>query len=497
MLQKQIIEFCKALNYKSNLNAIRLFFGSVPHYPSLFAIVKAMNYSGIPAKAGVCDITELLNEKKPVLIHCKKNGHDEIVLARVTPDKKTIKLFNSFIGEWFDTDLSDITACWDGIVIYSEPGAYSKWNHLTLPIAMLILLIVSILSHGYISFLLSLPIFAGCLFATMIYSRKSGVYMPVADHICHINTNLDCDSIINSRYNSIGKYLNLVNLSASYFLSQGFIYILSFNSVCRDIILNLYLVSAIAFIPIAIYSVYSQIKVRKLCTICVCIILTISVQALIAIYNINWKEWNVNFHIFIIWGSVFAAIYTILYMTGYISELKGTNTSIQISLLRHKRNKNTIQAESVPCPPLRNTLNITDYESNTRITTIVSPNCIHCKKMITQLFKIHDLGIRFKWDIILGTTSEKDSLIIKSWINLYYKNKEDFSKFLRSWADNIYESIELTGTENDLTDSMLNYFSLLNKAFNINSYPRIIMNDRLLSTNYSYNDLFYILMDDI
>ncbi len=120
--------------------------------------------------------------------------------------------------------------------------------------------------------------------------------------------------------------------------------------------------------------------------------------------------------------------------------------------------------------------------------------------MVSEFLKLQNKGVRFRWNIILGQTTPMDSDIIDIWIQQYYADKDKFFEYLHFWSNDSAGRISQPRVKKT-TDTIS--FSDIKQSFEkeimelkISGFPRIILNDRLLSQIYTPKDIEFIIIDE-
>ena len=170
-----------------------------------------------------------------------------------------------------------------------------------------------------------------------------------------------------------------------------------------------------------------------------------------------------------------------------------------MALLRLKRREEIISLESTPIKAIESPIWFGDENSPIRVTTVISPGCNHCRKVVAEFIPLLKTGLRFRWDIVLGATSKKDSQVIDRWIQEYLSDKNGFFRELSVWGGGKIPNLPSSdlNTGNTEISEIKKSFNILILGMNISGFPRIILNDRLLSSIYTSSDLEYIITDKV
>ena len=94
---------------------------------------------------------------------------------------------------------------------------------------------------------------------------------------------------------------------------------------------------------------------------------------------------------------------------------------------------------------------------------------------------------------------KKDSQVIDRWIQKYLSDKNDLFKELSVWGGGKVPNLPSSdlNTGNTKISEIKKSFNILILGMNISGFPKIILNDRLLSSIYTSSDLEYIITDKV
>jgi hypothetical protein len=197
---------------------------------------------------------------------------------------------------------------------------------------------------------------------------------------------------------------------------------------------------------------------------------------------------------------LFAITVAILQCIHIIKRDESETLYYRISMLLIKRKKETILTNSRPITRPITPIRLGNNAARVRITAFVSPNCVHCRKTIFQLLTMIHKGVDFQMEIILGESTKYDSQVIDSWIKSYLSDKNTFFEELFLWSSgstkqSVSKSNKLSKDNEIYRITMIFKDEIRN--LNIDRFPRIILNDRLLSTIYTHKDIEYIIWDSV
>ena len=480
MLNQTVIKYCSMFKRDLNYEDIRLFLESSPYYPNLLAVVETLRYVGLDVQAVRCDISSVDELIVPALFHIKKKGNESLVIGIIEKSDATliIKLFNPRSNKWEITPIEILYKIWDGVVIFVKdktlrPPIVRK--HSVLLICCLIAILIVIKFYGIIAFSL-LPIGIGLLTAIYQYISSMGKRYTVIDRICHISSITDCGRVDKSKFSKVFG-IKMSTLSLSFFCTQ--LVVIALSLLFGDI--N------------AIYSVYCQINVGKICPLCVAILICIIAEAVI--FFLMPTE-SLNIKIVLLWCLVAVTVLWTLHYVAILITRQHECFSNRINLLKLKRRKDVLVAESRLNESIDSPVWLGQGNAKIKLMTIISPGCPHCRQLVGEILSLLDIIHSIRWDIVLGVVSKSDIKTIDNWISQYNKDKSCFIEKLRLWSKSgkPIESLDRT-ISIESSKVVLETFANIKERLKIDNFPAILLNDRKLSSLYTPEDLKYIISD--
>lgn len=501
MLYEILIKYCNLFLRKVDKNDIRLFLESSPLYPNLLSVLETLHHVGLDAKVGQCDWEYLRNLSSPILLHIKSGNNQDLVIAKWDYKQNSLKILNLKNKGWEIKNRDDMTMYWDGVVIYTSDNQidHSYKTIIVVISSVIISLVLFVLFKTkilYINIMFYSPILLGSAVSCCLYLKSRMLDGGIADKLCHISKVTDCNRVEESKYSKVfGIKMNC--LAFTYFIAQVICVSISCLFEMRDILYTLYFISTVISIPTISYSIYGQLKVRSVCPLCVFVVLCIAIEALLFVYL---NKQDINISIIALYCYVFFISITVLH---YISIIKNNETVLfmdSINLLKLKRKKEILFIESTLVKPTYSPFVLGSETSPTKITTILSPSCKHCKKLVSECIALQQKGLNFRWEIILGQSTKNDGYIIENWIHQFLSDKDRFFEIFIIWSKGIGQKTSPI-SQKTLQNSD---YSIISKSFNakltelnISGFPRIILNDRLLSTIYTSKDLEFLIQTKI
>lgn len=501
MLSHTLIKYSKLFLHNINTKDIRIFLESSPLYPNLLSVLQTLQYVGLEAQAGQCDWEYLKNIKTPFLLHLRIKYHETLVISIWDHTHNTLKILHPTKDIWETKNKEDIKNVWDGVVIYTDAiqirNIRPQKNLLTgVSIASFILILCTVITKWRNEFIYALPILLGMVASLCVYWQNYISPINIVDKICHSSSMTDCDAVEKSQYSKFGG-LNMSCMAASYFLSQLSCLMVSWGYGISNAIYTMYLIAAIVVLPMTAYSVYSQYKVGKICPMCIIIMACVILQTALFCYM---PTLSVNLWVLTIWTSCAICFLCLLTLFSQIRLTKQNNLNTKIENLKLKRNKDIFLLESSYAEQIKATMKLGRDTAKINVTTIISPSCKHCRKVVSELLSLAERDIKFQWNIVLGKTTEMDSEIIKIWIQSYLSDKDKFIHELHLWSIGKTQSLYckfITDPNNYKVNEIIQENDREIERLNISGFPRIILNDRLLSSVYSMEDLEFIIADQV
>lgn len=499
MLYRTLVTYCNLFIKKTDKTDIRVFLESSPQYPNLLSVIQTLKYAGMDVSAGQCDWEYLRNLASPFLLHFQKGKKATLVIARWDQKHASLLIYNMKGKRWERKEREDIVHLWDGVVIYTDRNKL-KWNGpsgyaVTVLIAVCLSVSVAFCSLILkIDFLALISVIFGMLISGCLYMRQELPESGLIGSLCKISRVTDCESVETSPFSSLlGFKMNC--LALSFFISQLICLAIGYVLGLADITYSLFSLSAFAFIPVAAYSAFGQFMIRKICPLCVGVILCLAMESgLFFLWNGHTLRWDI---IAVLCGIYIGSLFILKYFLDsriiakeYLNE--------KISSLRLRRRKEVLLAESRPVNNTVSPIYFGDRNAKVRITTILSPQCGHCRKVVSMLGGMMKMGLQFRLEIILGYVAKDNSGIVERWTESFLTDKDTFFENLILCGDRASkQSIPIShdSAHEAETSRITDLFETQITELGISGFPVIILNDRLLSDVYSAGDLKFLIGD--
>lgn len=502
MLSQVLRKFCKEYISKQQGEDIDIILKSSPHYPSLLSILHTLQCVGVKAIVGKCDLTYLRKIEKPFLLHLKIQNLEKVVLVCWNKNSNDIAIYSPNKDKWIVKDVAEIIKLWDGVVIYSEQKArpyykISPYVKLAMNVIVSItLLVITAFYYGYKTGLLFLLIVLGLMLSISSLIKDYGYKNHLLNQLCHISSYIDCQKVSKSKYGKIFGF-KMSELAISFFSSQfivGLIMLPNYNPPFAILESAMF----IAF-PVLIYSVTIQFMLKQICLFCIGIMLVLFIQAV-------WGLLDEGIHVHF---SILLAVFSLTTAGAFINKKARDcfNQKLKLrqnryELLKLKRKNYVLSNECIDFNTEEEmSFFLGKSETSTDIiTSIISPSCPNCKKLAKEILELFDKQIvSFHWKIILGETHEADKELNKIWATCYVDNPQSFFYHFREWcySDSKFELQKKFSQEKQMkANEYLFHFNKKIKEYNLSGLPRLVINNRLLSSIYKGSDILYLLIDN-
>jgi len=500
MLSKTLVKYSGIFLRNPDKDDIRVFLESSPQYPNLLSVMQTLRYAGLDVQAGQCDWGYLRKLVAPFLLHLKAGNKQNLVIAKWDSRQDCLRIFGLKNKRWEIRPREDVAEIWDGVVIYTTDRQINRHSRTFLGIMLSVILCITLIflfktGSRDIGLMYYGPLLSGIVASCCLYLKSEKMEGGIIDRLCHVSKVADCDRVDDSKYSSIfGFKMNC--LALSFFTSQAICAGLGLMFGFENILYSLYLTSAVVFIPVMAYSGYGQFKVKNICPLCVIVVLCIAIEV---VMFISWTRRPINIRIAALFCGVFSVATAILQYISNINHREAMHLAEGIKFLKLKRKKEIILTESTPAIPVGSPIGFGDETSPSNVTTIISPGCSHCRKVVSEVMTLLKKGVRFRWNIILGQTAQHESGIIDNWIRRFMTDKKKFFEDLDLWSNGAAQMsppISQPSVDNTDISKIRQSFDYQIAELNISGFPQIILNDRLLSPIYTARDLEFLITDE-
>lgn len=500
MLFQTLIKYSSLFLRNIDKKDMRMFLESSPLYPNLLSVLETLNHVGLDAHVGQCDWEYLKNLNSAFLLHIKSGNKQNLVIAKWDHKQNCLRILNPRNKKWEIKGSEDMGRHWDRVVIYTTDHQINLHFRTTIGIilsvitclGLLVLFKTNILN---IEILFYSPLILGFAISCCLYLKSEMADGGMIDKLCHISKVADCKRVEDSKYSSVFDF-KMDCLAFSFFITQVICVFVSYLFGINDVLYPLYFISTVISLPTIAYSIYGQLKVKNICPLCVIVALCIATEA---VMFICWDNQETNMSVIILYGCIFLISLATLQYNSNIRNRVNDLFADSINLLKLKRKKEIVLIESTLTKPMNSPVGFGNEKSTSKITTILSPSCNHCKKVVSDFLALQQKGLDFRWNIILGQTTQADADIIEEWIHRFLTDKDKFFEDLILWSNGVAQMltpISQNPVKKSVSSKIRQTFNNQIAELNIIGFPKIILNNRLLSSIYTSRDLEFLIADE-
>lgn len=382
-------------------------------------------------------------------------------------------------------------------------------------LSFLVLSVLSIeFSTFYIGGLFLMFSFLGIFLSYEAYKKTHGKGTIIPLGVCKNKMlKTDCDHVFNYKK---WKFFDISEISLLFFFAQITTFIVL--AIYKDLHFYYFIYKYIfyLFIPISLVSMYYQIIViKKLCPVCIGIILCVYAQLAILLFLsstlIEINIFSIIFYILFVLGSILFLL--------YLKEKTIWDNKLKEEIVkgsRFKRNytffKNnlSIQRKTINDSFL-NSFNFGTDDSNLTLTLVTNPSCKYCKEFYPTFMRIiHNYSTKINIRLVLDADLDNFPEALRlTYINLacIYQNSEDKTIFfvaLEEWYNIRTDKNEIDKWNNkflhlfknqDDAISILNNQKKWRNINDINFTPDIFINGYQYPIEYDRADLEYFLSE--
>lgn len=453
-------------------------------YPSALSIIKTLAYWGVSASAYQADLGNIKKETGLKIVHLNVNGgrffivkeigEHEIILVDTV--KRTLPL-DAFVEMW------------DGIVIIVETNGdvhlIDKRFSIRTALILCLLAFLICISQDKVGILIDL--FGVFISYILLYHS---IYIFGNIPLCIIGRKFDCNTVANSTPFTKHIHINLPLLSIWYFLTSIMLNVWGIPQIISTIL-------CLCALPVVIYLlVYQLVFIKKKCLYCMLLSVCVMAKAIFALKDAEFIGINGEQ----VPSVGFVVIISLIITSLLYDKLKADEKEIKAAtqLLRQKRKCSTsllahdedIRLSEKFCMSLGNN------EAPINIDTVVSSECHHCMKLVSNMFRImrkYDSHVRWNiyWTKLNDDTKNKSNQnsIALMYIQDYLDNKCDIKKY--PYNEKHVNNQTISESAMVFLDRSTSYLHELN----ISSFPQVYVNHKYIPNDYSVSDMEIIFND--
>lgn len=509
MLIETLRHFCRVYSPMKKEADIELFLQSSPAYPSLLAVIQTLQFSGIKAIAGKCEMGYLQKLPSPFLLHLRLAGKEHTAMARWNAVSSDFSVYFPKEGRWRRKTVEDLEKVWSGVVIYTNqpPVKRSGIRSMLVMIAVMVMVVLStwvMVAWGGcmagVAWGLNLM---GWLLSVYLLAKEYGYRgSPVWDKLCHLSAHADCRGVSASKYGTIAGF-KMSELSVAFFTAQLCIGLPLFYFMGHNMLSRIMEPAALVSIPLSCYSVYSQLKIKRFCPYCILILMLLVVQ--MVLWGVGGMAVDMFLSPLLCLGTAFVTLFMAMVVESfhtYYHLRAEVHARRHHELMGQKRKPYVLTHESTPWKRSEKAIRLGRAVERNVVTTLISPSCPRCKQLVKEIFAVIDSGIiPFRWEIVMGETHEGDDRVNREWIRCYLHDPQHFFRHLRRWCRreiNYCLSSEVRGAQIEGKIKLISEdFARTIKRNHVEGLPRMVVNRRMLSSLYSGSDVVYLLADGV
>lgn len=456
---KNIIE--DTLNYlevKHTKYFVNKLYNEHPHNEDMYGLKDMLKTFNIESVGIDIKDKEEKNMVFPSIYHVGKS----FVLA-LNNNNQEVSLYSD--GKISSTNINAFKRAWDGktLAITSTENAGENNYHYNLGLEWitrlswsslllipLVLFLIFFLYNPTVSSLYNIPVYIleiiGCVLCLMLLQKKIKEDSKLGEEFCSMISEKGCDAVLSSNESTIFFLYSWSEIGLAYFMANMFIL-----SILPQFLTGIVLVNYLAM-TYGIWSVwYQATKVKKWCTLCLSVQLTIwllSIYYTILLYNGLLAFTNIVVPTMVVAIIILLTIVTIHFVVK--SRLDNNIISSTVQKLRMFQVDNDIlkakytKEEKYTDTSIVSSVFFGNPHASYQITIVSNPYCPHCRDLhnkIEPLLRKEDLHIGVRY-IFLSFDSEYD-YASKIFIAAYQQmRKDDALNLYSSWFENLAISDE-------------------------------------------------------
>ena len=482
-----IVQFVlTALGFKENRNRIYEVLFSDPAFPSAASLVRILSYYGIVVNAYKISMQQLIAERRVCIVHCNINDGRFFVVEKISSD--SIVLYD---GNEHHVSLDVFSKSWNGIVLLAEAAKSPRhledekdknWYWcLLLAVAAILFFLSDITFPRCVLFVIDC---VGLLLSYLLMIKTSLKYIQMP--FCHYGKKIDCDTVSRSK-----PFGGLINIDMPF---VGFAFFL-FDLLSVDCNGIYYVVIGILASLVVFYLLmYQALHLKKYCLYCMAVgTLVIANTSVRIVTNdccfVCSQQSLVN---------LFLAFAISLLASKALFNYYRVKSSLidnRLSLLKIKRAAGVFRFRIGSSKSLdmseENALVFGSEGGKFVIDTVVSLQCKHCRKVISEMTRLLDAYPgKIKWRLYIAEDIDNnDNLLALHIIEQYKENSEHAINMLR--REKAVKRMAIKPETTERFRAMQNEL----RVKNIIHYPTIVFNGILFPEEYKVHDLHLLIND--
>ncbi len=457
---------------------------SDPEYPSLESISAILSYYGITSNAYITDFNHI-KELNDLIIHSNENGGHFYILK-----EQRDNLVYLYDGKNIKLTLKQFKDLWDGIILVTDNNIkvtntyYPPLLKIFIIVNLIIIYVYSLYISSYKYLLLLDGI--GLTLSYLLLNKQLFSFSNIP--FCIQGKKIDCEYVFQKSPFKRWLPVNLPILGICFFLFDYF-YLIFFGWDSLSL-LPFYLCGSMFMASMILYQLF---VIRKYCLYCIGVGAAVFIKAVIGIIN-----FNISINFFYIFISALISFSICSFISLYKTTEK-RNFDNEISLLRIKRNKKVINTlfndKQQIFSSCNNVLNYGNPEANIKITTFINLDCEYCKKTTQDIILLlQKFPQRFRWNLIIDGYISSE-LSDKEFEHINCRQLYIYSSYKRDGKENL-PNLNINVSEKwSCPIFIIQHYKILLSSIrklNIDHYPIVLVNNKILPKEYKIEDLQYL-----
>lgn len=475
-----------------------------PDYPNISSLISVFAYYGVESKLGKINLKGLVKQVDYFYAFLVDEGF--VIVSKI--NEQTIEYYSTQAG-WVSTDLKLFEKKWSGVILLMDfskctlakkTGVFrNTWGleikQVIFIISFALILVIGVGVKEEILWLWLMLKITGIILGLLLLKMR--VDSDVSLKVCSLNRYIDCRKIITSEYSLRFRGWDLIDISLIYFVISFILMFFSFISEDKNLIHTLGFISltALAVIPFSLY--YQLVKIKKLCSLCLGVILILLSEAIISFQILDsvpvFTEFPETIALL-----VSVALFIIISWDFLKIKIKENFEYSEISYKYHriKHHKSVFQElqaseKSFNLDFMGNDIIFKSDGNKELITLVINPFCEFCGKELKAFRSLQRKSE--SWQLNLVFTESPNNYIALLFIENFNRlNEEDFLDHLEEWFRDRSEEKLKENLNFEISESAEIIFKNHLKWCRMNNIlqtPLVLFNGRELSDYYSIEDL--------
>ncbi|NBA88716.1 thioredoxin domain-containing protein [Emticicia sp. CRIBPO] len=491
---------------------------SHPDQESMWAYSQALSQfkiENIGIKASIENIETL---PTPFITYFEKNGGTFLTVK--STGNGTVEWLDTQKG-WIKSQYSDFIRDWSGIVLlaevdeksgeknYLEKKRLQDLQNLRIPAALSILIISLLLfitpdliGHHYIEIsILILIKTAGMFLSSMLFVKSINGNSILLNKLCSSNSNLNCQSILDSPAAKITHWLSWSDMGFIYFFGSFFSLsmLLSSGNGLNNYFVFQSIISVLSLV-FCIYSIYYQsIIANSWCTLCLGVAAIFIIEFLILLFFPFQFKLNFEFIRTLCVGFNIPIIFLLLFKKPLLDSIE--NSQNKKELAKIKSNPNIFKAlmvnqKDLPAIPAEmTTIMIGNPQAKHTLTIVSNPLCTPCAKMHQKIENLVQENNHINCQVIFLSNTDDNNEGGKFLRKLFSLPTHLQHKAVEEWfarKDKNYEAWNVNYSEHILNNNSFTLQNTHNQWIinnGIKSTPSLFIDKKILPRVISIDDL--------